>query len=214
MERVTFIPTILSSQDEAEKELRKFLGKTSEGIEARHLKMRVGKMRNLWAKNCLAVGLAGSFLEPLEATSILFTELQLGVFLHFVPFKDISENQRNNYNRVMDKFYHEIRDFIVLHYYLSKRDDTSFWRAVKNEIVLPDSVKKKLKIQKDHFAILDQLEFPIFTAQSYHCLFAGMNYFPEQGYAPLQYIPGSASIGQEKLNKNREEFSHISEQMP
>ncbi len=202
------------SPEDAEKNLRSHLGDSCpDHHQANHLRMRVGRMENFWSHNCVGIGLSGSFLEPLEATSILFTELQLANLVSLFPHKDFSPYRMQKYNEVMNKFYTEIRDFVILHYYLSRRDDTPFWKAVREETYLPDSVKVKLELQKENFTILDQLEFQIFSAQSYHCLFAGMNHLPKANYPVLDYVD-NYEMGRESLDRMKKDFPQIAKEMP
>lgn len=124
------------SEDEAQKEVETFLGKKIQPI--RHLKFDSGRLDQLWSGNCLATGLAGAFSEPLEATSIHSTILQLLIFakeyLDVTVEKTSTEVNIRSYNKIITEVYDEYRDFIVLHY-LGGRDDSKFWRHIKNEKV-------------------------------------------------------------------------------
>lgn len=177
-------------KDAAEKELREHLAGSATVGDALHLKFPVGRMDQIWKKNCVAIGLSGIFLEPLEATSILFSELQLAVLVNMFPAKDASPYRAKKYNEIINGYYDEVRDFIILHYYLTKRRDTDFWKAVQYETVIPESLKMKIELQKENFMVLDdKIKFPLFTSQSYHCIFSGMNYLPKGSYSVLEHLP-------------------------
>jgi len=127
------------SEDEAQKEVETFLGKKIQPI--RHLKFDSGRLDQLWSGNCLATGLAGAFSEPLEATSIHSTILQLLIFakeyLDVTVEKTATEVNIKTYNKIITDVYDEYRDFIVLHY-LGGRDDSEFWKYIKTgEVITP-----------------------------------------------------------------------------
>lgn len=92
---------------------------------------KTGVRERLWDKNVLALGLAGGFIEPLESTAIHLIYRGLDFFFRFLPDRDCDPVLADEYNRRMIADYEEIRDFIVLHYCLTERDDTPFWRACR-----------------------------------------------------------------------------------
>ena len=183
------------SPDQAQAEIEQALGQK---IEPRNdIKIDAGRQRDAWIGNCLSLGLASSFLEPLEATSIHGTIVQLLVFTHFYMNGTgrVSEKDRGAYNDFAAKQVDDFRDFINLHY-VTERRDTPFWNAVANEYIGP-ATKARLKLWQDkmpshsdfaplpgHFAHTEQqLYYPVLdglgllkrdTAHSY------MNSHPQQ----------------------------------
>ena len=115
------------SDDEAHAEVERRLGKKVEPIK--FIKFDSGRLDTLWSKNCLAVGLCAAFAEPLEATSIHTTIIQLEFFVkeHFQDYQN--EYVQNNYNHNIGLMYDLLRDFLILHY-KGGRSDTEFWRFI------------------------------------------------------------------------------------
>ena len=134
-----------SNEDRSEAVLRKYIGKEQCEIDVRHLKMRVGRLRKFWSKNCVAIGLSGGFIEPLESTGILFIDMGLRFLGEMFPTNADIPYQRDHYNRTMRSFMDSTRDFIVLHYALSRRNDSPFWRAVK-EKPIPEGLQSKMEL--------------------------------------------------------------------
>jgi tryptophan halogenase len=174
--------------EDAERELRAFLGEPAEAHEAKHLRMRVGRTRNFWSKNCVAIGLSGSFIEPLESTGIFLIEYGLATLLTLFPSLDFEPGTIQRYNDAMRQMYEEVRDFIVLHYVLSRREDTEFWRAVKHETDVPDSLRDKLEHFGANLPVLDELNFALFPAASYACILDGFGRLPSHPYSLLEHI--------------------------
>lgn len=127
----------------AEEALRNYIGPAAKDVPARHLKMRVGRRRQLWKGNCVAVGLSGGFIEPLESTGIYFIDYAITLLLLYFPFGGMSPALIDRYNYIMTERYNETRDFIVAHYCLSQREDTPFWREVRQPGRIPDSLKER-----------------------------------------------------------------------
>ena len=125
------------ADEAAERELRGYIGEQADGIDARFLKMRIGHNRKFWVKNCVAIGLAGGFIEPLESTGIGLISQGLALLsLHF-PTRDVAEPLADSYNDGMTRLYDHIREFIVLHYCTTQREDTEYWRANKHNPHVP-----------------------------------------------------------------------------
>jgi tryptophan halogenase len=136
------------SDDEALAEFRKFLGTAGEGLEPQPtIKMRVGRNRRSWVKNCIAIGLSSGFLEPLESTAIMTLELQSRWLLAYFPSTDFEEPLANQYNTSVNRLYDEVRDFLGVHFCLSDRKG-AFWDAVRNEAKKSDSLQTHLELWK------------------------------------------------------------------
>lgn len=116
------------SDDEAEAELRAHEGPHCADLPARVLKFNSGRIKTPWVGNCVAIGLAAGFLEPLESTGLYFVEEGVDYLTELFPRFGRMDQLRDLYNRRMRERYEESVDFINMHYVLSKRRDTPFWR--------------------------------------------------------------------------------------
>jgi len=177
------------SDDQAEQEFRRSLGSVADGIEMRKIRMRVGRHRNLWVKNCIAVGLAGGFIEPLESTGLDLIQRGLTTLLHCFPDRSLNENMIRLYNDTMAKYYNRIRDFIALHFCVTTRRDTPYWQACAEDLKLSDDLTTLLDIWrkasgKVYMTPVGSLG-EYFGPLSYYCILIGMGYMPEA--APALY---------------------------
>lgn len=184
------------SADEAEKEMRQFFGAKVAGLDARHIKFRSGRRRRSWVKNCISFGLASSFLEPLESTGLYFVYAALYQFMEYFPNKEIDPVLRDKFNEKAAYMVEDVRDFIVMHFCTSPREDTAFWRANKHELKIPESLQRILSLQKAGIPIKKSYannEFlyasfeagfdRFWTNSNYQCVLAGV------GYLPTSYLP-------------------------
>ena len=115
------------SPDEAETELRSHLNILESDVEARHLKMKVGRVQETWAKNCVAVGLSQGFIEPLEATALQFVYSTIEQFSQALEEGNFSGKNRDEFNARMNANFEGVRDYIVLHYKTNSRSDSQYW---------------------------------------------------------------------------------------
>jgi hypothetical protein len=200
------------SKDDAEKELRGYLGPRAADSPANHIKMRVGRNENIWEKNCVAIGLSGCFIEPLESTTIFLIEYALANFLTLFPDKESSAVRARKFNRVMKDMFNEIRDFIIMHYYLANREDTPFWKAVKEKTVVPDSLQEKLDFFQESLPLLDEFTNLIFRERSYTCILSGLNRLPPKTLPLLDFI--GTKEGYEKIEEMRRNTARLRELLP
>lgn len=174
------------SDDEAEDQLRAHEGPHTEALDARRLKFRVGMRPEPWTKNCVAIGLSGGFIEPLESTGLYLIEFAAITLCEHFPFGDITEPLSNRFNEIMGSRYSEILDFINMHYCLTQRTDTDFWREVQKDERITDSLKAKFDFWRfkppTHSDFDDQLR--LFSHQSYEYILYGMDFQVAQGVLP------------------------------
>lgn len=130
----------------AEEVVRRYVGQAAEGIEALHLKFETGYRPQHWRKNCVAIGLAGGFVEPLESTGIALVELGAYMLTHLLPGdRDDMQGTADKFNEMMVARYERIIDFIKMHYCLSLRRDTPFWVDNTNEASIPQTLRDRLQ---------------------------------------------------------------------
>lgn len=115
--------------------------------EPRLLRFRTGKRKKIWIKNCLAVGLSSGFLEPLESTSIHLVQSAISKFLGLFPTKECHQAEIDKFNAQIDSEYVGIRDFIILHYHATSRDDSEFWNYCR-QMEVPESLTKKMELYR------------------------------------------------------------------
>ncbi|MCL1051248.1 tryptophan 7-halogenase [Shewanella abyssi] len=182
------------SPDNAETELRAQLGLLDADIEARHLKMRIGRLNEHWHKNCLAVGLSQGFIEPLEATALMLIQFTIERFIS--SFDDESksiESTQIAYNKDLNRTFDGVRDYVVAHYKLNTRTDSRYWQACREDAITPDSLanliatwdsggdfEKALKQQQDNL---------VYLRPSWYCIFSGMGRFPSNTIKDPQSVP-------------------------
>ncbi len=110
-----------------------------------HIKFSPGRRLKQWHKNCLAVGLSSGFLEPLESTSIHLIQQNIVRFLRMFPSTGIHQSEVEEYNRQANFDIEKIRDFIILHYKVTNRGDTDFWRHCRS-MDIPESLAHRIRI--------------------------------------------------------------------
>lgn len=133
------------SEEDAKAELLRYQDPELTDWPTRTIRFKVGHRRKAWTGNCMAIGLSGGFIEPLESTGIYLAELGAVMLSEYFPkTKADLPDMARRVNRVMTNRYYEVLDFINLHYCLTRRDDTPFWREVQKSDRITDRVKKKL----------------------------------------------------------------------
>jgi tryptophan halogenase len=129
----------------AEQILRTYVGQASEGLAMRKIGFNAGYREINWEKNCIAIGLSSGFFEPLEATGIMFTELAAVSLSNLFPWGGDLEIAAKQFNERMRRRYERALDFIKLHYCLTERRDSAFWRDNVRPEGIPDSLQELLR---------------------------------------------------------------------
>lgn len=167
------------SDDQALEEFQSTLAGQGEIGDPRFIPIRNGSMDKHWIKNCVGIGLSAGFIEPMESTGLALIQIALNnLILHF-PDKSFPDFLLENYNMKMEKTYLNIRDFIILHYVLTQREDTSFWKTIKHEVVVPDTLQEKLDTWKRYWDDRTD-ERNMFGMYNYVSILTGMQYLPQK----------------------------------
>ncbi len=159
--------------------------------EPRTINFKAGRRREQWVKNCLSLGLASGFIEPLESTAIHLVIASMFRFFDHFPRNRNLDTIRNAFNSRGIREIEEIRDFIIMHYCTSKRDDTEFWKYVTN-MEIPDSLKAKLDIYNNQSKIIAD-HYDLFRAMSWVSVLIGMGIVPKNTNPLTDSIPPDAA---------------------
>jgi tryptophan halogenase len=178
--------------------------------EPRLIKFGTGMRKRAWSHNDVSLGLSSGFLEPLESTSIHLIQNGISRLLALFPGKPISPVEREEYNRGMSDLYEDVRDFIILHYHANQRDDSDFWRYVRN-MEIPDSLARKLEWWRLHGRIFRE-GAELFGVTSWIAVMLGQNIEPER-YDPIVDTLDEAKVAH-AMAKMRSGYGAIAASLP
>jgi len=142
----------------------------------RLLRFLAGRRERSWVHNCVGVGLASGFLEPLESTSIYLIQAAITALIELFPERDISPIDRNEFNRLIDLEYDRIRDFLILHYHATTRTDSDFWNYVRT-MPIPDSLAEKMELFRRRGRVVKYRE-GVFLDASWIAVYLGQGIIP------------------------------------
>jgi tryptophan 7-halogenase len=156
-----------------------------------YISFRTGRRLKQWNRNVIAVGLSSGFLEPLESTSIHLIQSALVRLVKLFPHAGIDERNVAEYNRQSKIEIEQIRDFIILHYHLNERNDSQFWRDLRN-MEVPASLKHKMELFRESGKIFREQD-ELFHEISWLQVMVG------QGITPRDYHPLANTIPDAEL---------------
>lgn len=200
-------------KEKAEAELRRHLGPKSEGCPANHIRMRIGRNRNSWVKNCVAIGLSSGFVEPLESTGIFFIQHGIEELVHHFPSGAVDDQMVKSYNRLVAECIDGVRDFLTLHYYASDRQDNEFWRATK-QVALPSDLDERLKLWSRRMPNAKNVNnaYHGFESYSYSVMLLGLNYEPAGSLPVLDFLDDRNAL--EMFRRIRQRTEHLVATLP
>ena len=180
------------SDDEA---VERLLGKVQGRVltEPRVIKFKTGSRRRHWHKNCVAMGLSSGFIEPLESTSIHLIQRAIIRLMQMFPYDGIRQPDVDEFNNQMRFEIDNVRDFIVLHYHVTERTDTPFWRHCR-DMDIPDSLRHRIELFKQAGRVF-KVPTELFGENSWIQVMLG------QGLTPEQYHPIVNMMSEDELRQ-------------
>lgn len=155
--------------------------------EPRLIRYRTGRRREAWRANCVALGLSSGFVEPLEATSIHLIMIGVTRLIQNFPFNGMSPALVKRYNDLAQTELERVRDFVILHYHLTRRDDSAFWRE-RREMSIPDTLAQRMELFRQD-AQAYQAEGDLFRADSWLQVLLGQGLRPEGFHRAGRLVP-------------------------
>lgn len=144
--------------------------------DPKQLYFTTGRRNLFWNKNVVSIGLSAGFLEPLESTSIHFIQDGITALLELFPDLGFDQSDQDEYNERIALNFERVRDFLLLHYVATDRDDSEMWRHFRN-LTLPDSLQSKIDAWT-HRGHVPFYEFSVFLPPSWVAVFAGQRILP------------------------------------
>lgn len=179
--------------------------------EPRLLRFTTGHRRRFWVNNVVAIGLSSGFLEPLESTSIYLIQDGIGRLMTLLTSgRPLVDTDPEQYNEGAVRRFARIRDFIILHYCLTRRRDSALWRHVAT-MELPETLAFKLEAWR-RFGVLHQYDEEGFDGTSWLAVLAGMDDWPERPDPVIAEIPSERAA--HVLKMRREGIAAAVERMP
>ncbi|MEM8724593.1 MAG: tryptophan halogenase family protein [Pseudomonadota bacterium] len=162
-----------------------------------HLRFQTGHRASFWSGNCVAIGLSSGFLEPLESTSIHLIHMGIAKLISLFPGAIEAPQERAEYNRLMTDDFTHVRDFLILHYKATNRNDAPFWDYVR-EMSIPDSLTQKMELLRSRGRFF-KYDAELFDLTSWLAVAEGQGWGPE-GHSPIADAIGADNLEQSLAN--------------
>ena len=215
------------SDDDATREFCQQWGLNPDQAPLNKLRFRVGRNRRAWVKNCVGIGLASCFVEPLESSGIYFIYAAIHQLAKHFPDKSFNPTLRDRFNEAIAEMFDDTLDFIQLHYLTTPREDTPFWRANKYDLKLSDEVLHKLETYKcglpvntalsdadAYYANFDWEFRNFWTNSSFYCILAGMGWVPEQPLPRLRYDASGLQRAEQHFARIKRQSEELAGRLP
>ncbi|HET7817390.1 MAG TPA: tryptophan halogenase family protein [Sphingomicrobium sp.] len=160
--------------------------------EPNFIRFLTGARRLQWHRNCVAIGLSGGFMEPLESTAIHLIQRAVLRFIRMLPMSEVSERDIAEFNDQQLTDMVQIRDFLILHYKATERDDSAFWRRCR-DMPIPDTLEQKIELFRETGRVFRKNE-ELFTENSWVQVMMG------QGIVPRSYHPIATKLTDAELD--------------
>jgi len=187
---------VFSSRFMSDDEATALLLKNLDGeplADPRTIKFKGGKRKKYWNKNVVAIGLSSGFVEPLESTAIHLIQSTIARLFSLFPTKDFHQDEIDRFNRLSDLEIERVRDFIILHYVATERDDSDFWRYIRG-IDIPEYLQNKIRMYQRTGRIYREDE-ELFNETSWLAVFHG------QGVMAKDYHPIVDTLSDEDVKR-------------
>ncbi|MFL6550402.1 MAG: tryptophan halogenase family protein [Povalibacter sp.] len=203
-----YCSTFIRDEDAADTLLKNVEGKPL--ADPRFLRFTTGRRRKFWNKNCVALGLAAGFMEPLESTSIHLVQAGITKLLALFPDKHFDPTTSNEYNRLSTLSWERIRDFIILHYHATARDDAPLWNHCRT-MTIPESLRRKIDLFS-HSGRFFRDDDELFVDSNWIAVFLGQNVWPQSYDALVDAIDTDAV--RTKLERLRSMLRQAAQMLP
>ncbi|WP_158970071.1 tryptophan halogenase family protein [Paraglaciecola sp. L3A3] len=178
--------------------------------DPRVIKYKTGRRKVFWNKNCVALGLSSGFVEPLESTSIYLFMSGIIRLMKIFPFAGINQSATDEYNQQSIAEIENVRDFIILHYHATSREDSEFWRYCKN-MKVPDSLSHRIELFKENGLAFQEIQ-ELFRLESWTHVMLG------QGITPKSYHKIFSTMPDQELTAHlqgiRTKITQVVEKLP
>ncbi|HEU4705078.1 MAG TPA: tryptophan halogenase family protein [Sphingomicrobium sp.] len=178
--------------------------------EPRLLRFQAGRRPHSWIGNCIAVGLSSGFLEPLESTSIYLIQVAVTNLVKLFPRAPLDPTLGHEFNRLMDYEYERIRDFLILHYRATRRDDSELWRYCQ-AMDIPDSLAGKIAMFR-HRGYIEAYKNGLFAPASWAAVYLGQGEQPRHYHPMTEATPLDEMLAE--LDRLKAEIRERAEAMP
>jgi tryptophan halogenase len=176
----------------------------------RTIRFTAGHRQTFWEKNCIAIGLSAGFLEPLESTSIYLIQEGISRFISLFPDSALPDVLRNEYNRHMKTEFEQVRDFIILHFKATERNDSAFWDYCRN-MTIPDTLAHKIALFRQGGRVF-RYEDELFSRSSWVAVFLGQNIVPDSCDPVIASLPADEVMA--SVESMRTAMQQTASQMP
>jgi tryptophan 7-halogenase len=168
--------------------------------DPRIVPFQTGRRKQAWARNCVALGLSAGFLEPLESTSIWLVQSGLARLMTMFPDRSFQQADIDRFNRISAFEYEIVREFLVLHYKATERDDSPFWDYCRN-MAIPERLQEKIRVFQAYGRTFREND-ELFSDTSWFAVMVGQLMKP-RAYDPVADIMA--------LDETRKRLKHIAE---
>ncbi|WP_315760727.1 tryptophan halogenase family protein [Sphingomonas sp. Y38-1Y] len=178
--------------------------------DPRHIRFTTGRRRESWNRNVVALGLSSGFIEPLESTSIHFIQSGIARLISLFPDRRFDPIERDEFNRQMRDLYEDVRDFVLLHYKATRRDDTPFWNHCRT-MAVPDSLQRKIDLFRAKGRLFREGR-ELFATTSWVAVCLGQHIVPES-HEPAADALDEGKVAQ-ALMQMHDEYRATAERLP